>query len=67
MAPDPESQREENMAYRVALALTAVLIVAGTAGAEFGGKIPWVKDHDAAMKEAGKTGKPTLVYFTADW
>jgi hypothetical protein len=55
------------MTYRLGLTCAAVLIVAGTAGADFGGKMPWVKDHDAAMRDAGKTGKPTLVYFTADW
>jgi len=30
-------------------------------------RVPWRTDLHAAMEEAGKTGKPLFLYFTADW
>ena len=30
-------------------------------------RIPWRTDLGAAMDEANKTGKPLLLYFTAEW
>ena len=47
----------------VALAATAVL--AGGAAAQDGGKIPWNHDPAAAMKEARKSGKPMMFFFTS--
>ena len=48
----------------VVLALLALLLVPAHAG---GGKLSWVKDYDAGLKQARETGKPAMVYFTADW
>lgn len=40
----------------------AILAVVG------GGKIEWSKlTYDEGVREAGKTNRPVLVYFTADW
>jgi thiol:disulfide interchange protein len=32
-----------------------------------GGKIEWRRDVDAALAEAKKSGRPAMLYFTADW
>jgi thioredoxin:protein disulfide reductase len=31
------------------------------------GKIAWVQDLAEGLKQADTTGKPTMLYFTADW
>jgi hypothetical protein len=48
------------------LALATTLLLAGTLEAQDGGKIPWNHDVKAAMKEARKSGKPMLMFFTSD-
>ena len=47
-------------------ALVASVAIAGTAAAQDGGKIPWNHDPAAAMKEAKKSGKPMMFFFTSD-
>lgn len=47
------------------LALAAA-VLAGTASAQDGGKIPWNKDPQAAIKEAKKSGRPMMFFFTSD-
>ena len=48
------------------LALATTLFLAGALHAQDGGKIPWNHDTKAAMKEARKSGKPMLMFFTSD-
>ena len=48
-----------------AAALVGLLLV--PAIADDGGKLPFGKDYDAGLETAKTTGKPILVYFTADW
>lgn len=45
-------------------ALAATVAIAGGATAQDGGKIPWNHDPAAAMKEAKKSGKPMMLFFT---
>jgi len=44
-------------------ALAATL--ASDAGAQDGGKIPWNHDPAAAFKEAKKSGRPMMLFFTS--
>ena len=37
------------------------------AGDGIGGKLKWIKDHDAGLAEARMTGKPVAIYFGAKW
>ena len=32
-----------------------------------GGKMPFVRDVEKGMQQAKMSGKPMLLYFTADW
>ena len=32
-----------------------------------GGNIPWRYDHEAALGDAERSGKPVIIYITADW
>jgi len=52
----------------IAFALTGMLAYAGISRS-LGGKeiIPWRDDFAVAQAEAKQTGKPMLLYFTADW
>ena len=49
--------------------VAAGLLVMATAHASggHGGKLNWVGDYDRGLAEAQRTGKPAVVYFTADW
>ena len=58
-----EEGKERIMPIRTLLTIAALLVVAGTAGAQ--GEIPWKTDPKAAMEEAKKTGKPMMLYFTS--
>jgi hypothetical protein len=49
------------------LVVAVGLLAFAAAHAEDGGKLPWVKDHAKGIEQAKKTGKPAVVYFTADW
>lgn len=49
------------MAIRMTAALVA-LVLAGD-----GGKIQWGKDHARALAEAKESGKPVVIFFSADW
>ena len=51
-----------------ALALSALLVLGGTALAGGGGKIKWRpgKEHDAALAEAKRLGVPVVLYFTGE-
>ena len=47
-----------------------VLTAAGcfdAAGQDSAGKIDWVKNYTDGVRLARESGKPALVYFTADW
>jgi len=47
-----------------------VLTAAGcfaASGQEPAGKIDWVKNYPDGLRLARESGKPALVYFTADW
>lgn len=50
---------------RTLLVGTMVAVLAGGAVAQDGGKIPWNHDPKAAMKEAKKSGKPMMFFFTS--
>ena len=51
----------------LAMAAGLCLVAAGVIGAGGGGgKVSWV-DYETGMATALKTGKPAMVYFTADW
>ncbi|MEM7235038.1 MAG: hypothetical protein AAF517_22865 [Planctomycetota bacterium] len=48
--------------------MTALLLTISTpllAGG--GGKMPFVKDVEKGMQMAKMSGKPMMLYFTADW
>ncbi|HSO63288.1 MAG TPA: thioredoxin family protein [Desulfobacterales bacterium] len=50
--------------------LLFVLTAAGcfaASGQEPAGKIDWVKNYSDGLRLARESGKPALVYFTADW
>ena len=32
-----------------------------------GGNIPWRYDHAAGLRDAERSGKPVIIYITADW
>ncbi|HKC23128.1 MAG TPA: hypothetical protein VKF32_00210 [Thermoanaerobaculia bacterium] len=53
------------MTLRPLLAFTAAVALAGSAVAQDGGKIPWNHDPAAAMKDAKKSGKPMMFFFTS--
>ena len=46
-------------------ALVASVAIAGPAAAQDGGKILWNHDPAAAMKEAKKSGRPMMLFFTS--
>jgi thiol:disulfide interchange protein len=46
--------------------LTAVGCFAAS-GQDSAGKIDWVKNYPDGLRLARESGKPALVYFTADW
>ena len=48
------------------LLLVSLSLAAGTAWAG-GGKIKWETDYKKGLAEARNSGKPILIYFTADW
>jgi thiol:disulfide interchange protein len=48
------------------LVLTAAGCFAAS-GQEPAGKIDWVKNYPDGLRLARESGKPALVYFTADW
>lgn len=35
--------------------------------AQHQGAIPWMEDFDAGMNLARHTGKPVILYFSAEW
>jgi hypothetical protein len=39
--------------------------LAASAAAQDGGKIPWNHDPQAAFKDAKKSGKPMMLFFTS--
>jgi thiol:disulfide interchange protein len=53
--------------------LTLILIVLTAAGCfaaseqDSAGKIDWIKNYPDGLRLARESGKPALVYFTADW
>lgn len=50
--------------WKLIAALAATVAIAGSAMAQDGGKIPFNHDTAAAMKEAKKSGKPMMLFFT---
>lgn len=50
-----------------AVAFSLVAVAAPEARADHKGKIPWVEDVEAGFKQAKATGKPIMLFFTADW
>jgi thiol:disulfide interchange protein len=50
----------------ILLVLTAVGCFAAS-GPDPAGKIDWVKNYPEGLRLARESGKPVLVYFTADW
>ena len=54
------------MILRHALLTAALLCATGTAWAG-GGKIKWETDYKKGLADARNSGKPILIYFTADW
>jgi hypothetical protein len=62
----PKGFEEESAMVKPMLALATTLFLAGALHAQDGGKIPWNHDTKAAMKEARRSGKPMLMFFTSD-
>jgi len=54
------------MKINPATLLVALCCAAGTAWAG-GGKLKWETDYKKGLAEAKSSGKPILIYFTADW
>jgi thiol:disulfide interchange protein len=58
---------------RLKKGLTLILLVLTAAGCfaasgqDSAGKIDWVKNYPDGLRLARESGKPALVYFTADW
>ena len=50
-----------------AAAASLVLAAAPVALADHKGKIPWVEGYEQGIQKARMTGKPTMLFFTADW
>ena len=50
---------------RSLLAFALVGAMSAVAVAQDGGKIPWNHDPEAAIKEAKKSGKPMMMFFTS--
>ena len=50
----------------ILLVLTAVGCFAAS-GQDSAGKIDWVKNYPDGLRLARESGKPAMVYFTADW
>jgi hypothetical protein len=57
--------RGDFVMWKPIAALVASVAIAGTAAAQDGGKIPWNHDPAAAMKEAKKSGRPMMFFFTS--
>lgn len=55
--------------HRMTAVAITLALAAGVALAGGGGKIEWQKGKnlDDVVKEAKKSGKTVMVYFTADW
>jgi hypothetical protein len=51
--------------WKSIVAVAASVALAGSAMAQDGGKIPWNHDPAAAMKEAKKSGKNMMMFFTS--
>jgi len=53
----------------LSLTLLPGYIGATAAGSETGRwqELPWVEDYESGLRQAGKTGRPALVYFQARW
>ena len=51
---------------RTLLAAAFVAVSGMDVVAQDGGKIPWIKDPKAGFKEAKKSGKPMMLFFTSD-
>jgi hypothetical protein len=51
--------------FKSIVALAATVALAGAAAAQDGGKIPWNHDPAAAMKDAKKSGKSMMFFFTS--
>jgi len=47
------------------LAMALAGAMSAAAVAQDGGKVPWNHDPQAAMKEAKKSGKPMMMFFTS--
>ena len=54
------------MRTRPAVLLSALILAGGTAWAG-GGKIKWETDFKKGSTEARNSGRPIMLYFTADW
>ena len=50
-----------------ATTLSLLLFAAPDAMADHKGKLPWVMDYEQGLNEARMTGKPIMLFFTADW
>jgi thiol:disulfide interchange protein len=57
------------MSRALALALVLLLVTGCFAGPDDNpaAKIRWVQDLTEGLRLAGETGKPAMLYFTADW
>ena len=60
-------EKAGSMRIHVAVALALALVTAPEAQADHKGKISWVEDVEAGFKQAKASGKPIMLYFTADW
>ncbi len=52
------------------LAVGACVLVLGVlpaVRADHKGKIPWVESVEQGMETARQTGRPIMLFFTADW
>ena len=56
------------MTHRILVPTLAVLVMAAAASADdHGGKVAWVREPQFALARAKVEGRPTMLFFTADW
>ena len=53
------------MVQRALITSAVLLLAAGSAFAQKGGKLPWQRNPYVAMKEAKARGIPVMLYFTS--
>lgn len=50
-----------------AAAVTVATVFCAEAQAGHGGKVEFTQEIEAGFQQARRTGKPIMIYFTAEW